>query len=247
VVADQHREIQERLEAYNERKPYRDKQAVLMYIKVKEAIDANANGHFDRAIALTSEVIAIDPKKTSARIARGFAYNQLKKYELGIADLTVAIEDKPKEAEAYFYRADAFYKTRNYARAIDDLQMLETLSSDRMVDASNGLAWIFAACPEDQFRDGDKAADYIDRALEERPNDPGFWDTCAAVLAENDEFENAIEWEQACLDSTEAPEAMRHDFEKRLSLYQQHLPYRDEPESASTEVADAATPVDSDK
>lgn len=240
VFADQRWECEERLAAYKEKKPFRDKQAVLMYIKVNEAIDANSKGNFDRAIALASEVIAINPKKTGARIARGFAYNQLKKYDQAITDLTVAIEEKPKEAEAYFYRSDAFYKTRNYAGAIEDLQMLETVSSDGMVDACNSLAWIFATCPEDQFRDGNKAAEYIDRALEGRPNDPGFWDTCAAVSAENDEFDNAIEWEQACLDSTDIPEALRRDFEKRLSLYQQHLPYREKPDTQLIEPAPSA-------
>ena len=101
---------------------------------------------------------------------------------------------------------------------------------------ANGLAWICATCPDDHFRDSSKAADYVDRALERRPNDPLVWDTCAAVLAEDDEFDDAIEWETASIDSKEISEQLRRDFEKRLTLYQQHLPYRDEPEGASSQL-----------
>jgi serine/threonine-protein kinase len=204
---------------------------------MKEAKDAINNGHFDRAIALLSGVIDGDPKNTDASTLRGIAYHKLQKYDLAIADLSAAIEGNPKDANAHFFRARSFYKTRNYTRAIDDYKIVDALPADGSNNPLNNLAWLFATCPDDQVRDGGKATDYIDRALERRPNDLELWDTCAAVLAENGDFDGAIEWEKACIDSREIPKEQRRDCEKRLTVYEQHCPYRDEPESASTQLA----------
>jgi len=235
---------QERLEAYKAKRSYRDNAAVLRQAlaKLKEANDAINNGHFDRAIALLSEVIDADPKVFSdASTLRGIAYHRLKKYDLSIADLSAAIENDPHDATAHFFRARSFYKIQNYARAIDDYKILDALPPDGSHDPLNNLAWLFATCPDDEVRDGSKAADYIDRALERRPNDLELWDTCAAVLAENGDFDGAIERENACIDSREIPEEQRRDCEKRLTLYKQHRPYRDEPESTATQLAASAT------
>jgi len=61
------------------------------------------------------------------------------------------------------------------------------------------------------------------------------------LLAENGDFDGAIQWEKTCIDSGDIPEEQRRDCEKRLTLYEQHRPCRDEAESTATQLAASAT------
>jgi tetratricopeptide (TPR) repeat protein len=230
LTAQEKPEAQERLKAYKANKPYRDNFATLHKetTKLKDAYDAINNKQFDRAIALLSELIATSPGKTEAYRARGGAYFRQKKYDAAIADFTRAIEISPKNAILYHDRASALEGARKYVKVLDDLRILEKLNPDFGSGMSNELAWFFATCPDGHLRDGGKAAEYVDRALESRPDDPMIWDTRAAVFAENGKFDDAIEWEKKYLDRADLSDDQRHSGEDRLSLYMRHKPFRDE-------------------
>jgi len=247
MTPDRKSEGERRFEAYKSGQPYRvnlpPSDEVLAYKKMKDANNAINNNNFDRAIALLSEVIATDPKNAGAYTGRGIACYKQNKYDLAIADLTAGIQRNPKEVDTYFYRARAFEKTRQYAKALDDLLMVEKLDPEGGMDMPNNLAWFFATCPDDRVRNGGKAAEYIDQALELRPNEPAIWDTCAAVFAEIGDFDDAVEWENAYLERKDVSEEQRRDGEKRLTLYIQHQPYRNEPQQTASDVTASTTPA----
>jgi len=54
-------------------------------------------------------------------------------------------------------------------------------------------------------------------------------DALAAAYAENGDFEQAVIWEKSALDDSKIHPDVRAKFEKRLKLYEQKKPYRDEP------------------
>ena len=243
ITTPQKREIQERLKAYRAGKPYRNNVAARQQEleKLQEAIDAVANNKLDRAIALCSEVIQTDSKEALAYDVRGSAYAKQNKYDLAIADYTTEIAINPKDADAYAHRGHLFETTRQYSKARDDL--LKTEDSDPKNEMQNNLAWFFATCPDDKVRDGGKAAEYIDRALDLRPDDEHSWDTCAAVFAENSDFEDAVDWEKAYLERTDITDASRRNGEKRLALYVEHKAFRDEPEGVSNSTTASTAPA----
>jgi len=94
------------------------------------------------------------------------------------------------------------------------------------------LAWLLATCPDPTIRDGAKATEYVERALQLAPDRWDIWDTRAAVFAENGEFENAVSWEERCLQRNDLSEEQQRRASERLSLYRSAKPYREEPKQA---------------
>ena len=235
--SDPRADRKDRLEAYKAKQPYRDLVAsrIANKTKMEQAVDAINGGKLERAIALLSEIIDADPKKVPPRRLRGIAYFRLQEHERAITDLTAAIERDPRDADAYRYRGHAYYLRREYVKARGDFQKWEKLNSPRDSAPLNQLAWFYSTCPDDDVRDSGKASEYVDRALELESSKPEIWDTCAAVFAETGDFEDAVEWEQAYLDSADASEKQRLDGEKRLDLYRKGRPYREEPEDLLSE------------
>jgi len=232
------------LEGYQAEKPYRNNLALLQQelAKIRQASEAIKSNNFDRAIALLSEVIAANGNKALAYPLRGFAFYKKNDYAPAITDFSRALEFNPKDAEGYFYRARSFEKTKQYAKALDDLLTTYKLNPELGNGMDNDLAWFFATCPDDQIRNAAKAAEHVDRALELKPNDGAIWDTCAAVFAENRDFEEAVEWEKAYLDRNDVTQENRRGGEKRLALYQAHKPFRNEPEDNSQQLTVSTTP-----
>lgn len=239
-------EGQDRLVAYNSGRPYiynvPPLDEVLTDKAIKQAKEAIKNGNFDRAIALCSEVLRTHDKKASAYSARGLAYFKNSDYEQAITDFTHAVEIDVKDADSFFYRARSFEKTKHYDKARDDLLKTYSLDPEDEMGMRNNVAWFFATCPDGHIRNGKKAAEFIQRALELNANDPPVWDTYAAVFAENGDFDNAIGWEKAYLNRKDITDEARQGGEKRLKLYEEHHAFRNDPAESATASVTPAQP-----
>jgi len=94
-------------------------------------------------------------------------------------------------------------------------------------DPLNQLAWIYATCSDADFRNGKQAVVYATKACElSEWTDALIIDTLAAALAEDGDFEKAIEWQEKAL--LLAPEDQRSACEAQLNLYKAGKPYREE-------------------
>jgi tetratricopeptide (TPR) repeat protein len=235
LPANLRRGNEQRLALYKSGKPYRrsvaSPQRTVVLDSVQQADEAIKNGNYDRAIAVLSQAIAADDKDPVPYYGRGFAYYKQQQYESAIADFNRAIELNPKDVDSYFYRARSFENTRHYQKARDDLLKTYALDPEHIGGMHNNLAWFFATCPDHSIRDGGKASEYIDRGLELHPNFGPAWDTCAAVFAEIDDFDDAIDWEKAYLGRNDITDESRRAAEKRLDLYEHHQPFRNQPEA----------------
>jgi regulator of sirC expression with transglutaminase-like and TPR domain len=63
-------------------------------------------GDLERAAALLSRVIALEPDNTMAYLDRGTVYAQKGEMEVGLRDFTRVISQKPDAAEAWYGRGD---------------------------------------------------------------------------------------------------------------------------------------------
>jgi tetratricopeptide (TPR) repeat protein len=95
--------------------------------------------------------------------------------------------------------------------------------------ARESLARLLATCPDDKARDGKRAVDYATTACEQTGwKDPSCLDTLAAAYAEAGQFEEAVRYQTRALDDPTLKGDLRAAASRRLELYQQKRPFREQ-------------------
>ena len=188
-------------------------------------------GDYDNAIADADRAIQMNPRDLDAHLIRGFAHVRVKNYDQAVQDLTEGLKLTPTDGNAWFNRAAAFVNLGKYKEAVADLVQASELDGNGFeapaADVLNGLAWLLATCPDSAVRNGEKATEYVSRALQHDPNRWQIWDTRAAVFAENGDFGSAVQWEERCLERKDLSEADRARVKERLALYRAEKPCRE--------------------
>ena len=130
----------------------------------------------------------------------------------------------------YNVRAEFWYHWGDYDRAIADFN--KALEIDQRSDyAYNGLAWLLATCPDARYRNGAKAVELAQEALE--LNRSACWlDTLAAGYAEAGKFEDAITTQEKAIALHEKEGFTKNHIDKhklieRLNYYKAHKPWRE--------------------
>ena len=106
--------------------------------------------------------------------------------------------------------------------------------------AANNIAWEYATCPFEDFRDGEKALRLALEVVElDASESSTHLDTLAAAYAENDDFENAIKTQRKALGliDKDKSEDRFQDFLKRLMVYKNGDKWR-APLKGSNQVSD---------
>ena len=137
-----------------------------------------------------------------------------------LADGENAVRLNPTFAPYYVVRGLSHARLGHYAAAEADL--LQSLRIDpKGTAAMNNLAWLWATCPDPQFRHGDRAVQCATDACEATAwKEPTHLGTLAAALAEAGDFDTAITMQQKALEN---PAYQRQEGEKaheRIRLYQ---------------------------
>jgi serine/threonine-protein kinase len=93
--------------------------------------------------------------------------------------------------------------------------------------AYNYRAWLWATCPEPEFRDGKKAVESATKACElSKWKERNDLDTLAASYAETGDFDQAVKWEEKAIALTPESEAgEKKARNERLALYRNGKPY----------------------
>jgi tetratricopeptide (TPR) repeat protein len=190
----------------------------------------NIAGDYDKAIGDADRAIQMNPRDLDAHLQRGLGYLHVKKYDQAVQDLTEGLKLTPTDGIARLHRAVAFKNLGKYKEALADmLQATEGELDGKSAVVFNSLAWMLATCPDSAVRNGEKATEYISRALQLDPNRWQLWGTRAAVFAENGDFGNAVKWEERCLEQKDLSEVERGGVKERLDLYRAEKPYREQP------------------
>ncbi|NOX35824.1 MAG: M48 family metalloprotease [Deltaproteobacteria bacterium] len=96
----------------------------------------------------------------------------------------------PENSGVYALIGDYYYDKKNYKKAIDSYENVLKVDSYN-IHALNNLSWLFATCPEQKYRNRDKALEYATRALA-RKREAFVLDTYAEALFVNNDIQSAV-------------------------------------------------------
>src|SRR5437763_52903 len=184
----------------------------------------------DQALSDLNEAIRLNPKFAEAYARRAMGFLQMKRTDEALKDAQAAVALLPENSEVYDVRALVHIARREFAEAPADLEQALRLDVKHKPSLLNHVAWFYATCPEGSVRDGKKAV-----ALAEDACTKSQWkngaaiDTLAAAYAEAGDFTQSVKFQEQALSFPESSAESRTGMEKRLALYQKHLPYREEP------------------
>ena len=192
-----------------------------------------ARHDYERALPDFTRAIQLTRNEPSAYGYRAFAYAKLQQHVPARADATVAIRLKPAEmpltkVEDLMVRGEAYRILGQMELALRDYREAVRVMPNHS-EANGALAWFLATCPEGRFRNGAEAVSAARRACElSKWHRSDAIDTLAAAYAEAGDFDQAAKYERQALNDSSLATKKRKEREKRLVLFQQRKPYRDE-------------------
>jgi tetratricopeptide (TPR) repeat protein len=184
-------------------------------------------GELNDAMADVAKAIESNPKEARSFVERARINLAKNQAEPAIADSATALQLDPKSIEARVNRAKAHVMQKNYALAAEDLKAIEDANLPKPQVAMNLLAWFEATCPDARMRNGKRAVEAALKACElSYWKNWGYIDTLAAAHGECGQFDDAVKYEKWAL-QMETGGTEHTKMEQRLSLYEQHKPYRE--------------------
>ncbi len=192
-------------------------------------------GKYDKALGDQAQALRLNPNIVAAYNNRGLAWTAKGQYDKAIADFTQGLAINPALAirveDAEFFilynnRGNVRRQKGEYAKAVADYSQA-LAENPRYADACNNLAWLHATCPDEKYRDGQKAIERASKACQwTEGKNWTYVSTLAAAYAESGDFEKAKEWESKAI-ALAHDENIKQRLRSRLELYKQGKPYHE--------------------
>jgi len=175
---------------------------------------------FDRAVELA-------PKDVESLYGRGLIHLAQKAYDEVIADATRALRIDPKHFQSLVIRGHAYRRVKAYERALRNFEAALKINA-AAPGVHSAPAWLWATCPDVNFRDGKKALEHATRSCELTKWAPDSdFEVLAAAYAENGRFEEAVKWQKKALANMKENDPDLAEARERLKLFQEKKPYRE--------------------
>jgi len=189
-------------------------------------------GQYENAVEDLTRYTTLAPGTPKDYINRGLAFRILKKYDPAISDLSRAVRMRPGNEDAYIHRGVTYLEAGNYNIALADFKKAVKIAPKNPY-VYQAMAWLYAACPNSDFRDGVKAVELAKHALKLEHSDtpdPVFPATLAAAYAESGMYRKAVDSQKQAIASKghwagffDIP---KEEFHRRLKLYERGETYR---------------------
>ncbi len=108
------------------------------------------------------------------------------------------LDKNPDSPNHYSMLGDLYYSNKNYSKTIKAYEQSIALAPDNP-QGLNNLAWLYATCEVERFRDPKKALKLAEKAAEIEKS-PHILDTLAESFYVNSQFEKAVATEMRALD-----------------------------------------------
>jgi tetratricopeptide (TPR) repeat protein len=186
-------------------------------------------GSIDQAVMHLEKAIELQPDYADAHYNLGSVLLQKGEIDQAIAQWRTTLSLNPNDGGAHIALGNALLQKRELREAIAQYQAaleIEPLS----VLPLNNLAWVLSTCPDSAFRNGPRAVEFAQRAVQlSGMKNPVFVRTLAAAYAENGQFSDAAEAAQRALQlAHEGDDSdLAHEIENDIDLYRANSPRRD--------------------
>jgi tetratricopeptide (TPR) repeat protein len=183
-------------------------------------------GRFEEAASDYGQAIELSPEDADLHARRGHARFQFREFRQALADYERAVSLSPQNVEFLVSRGDANRRLGRWQAAADDYMQAIKLDA-KSGPAYQAAAWLMATCPDSKMRNTDlalRAAQQARELLGRR--DYRALSTMAAALANAEDYSQAVATQTEALEV--APPEESQDAQKRLELYQQQRPYREQ-------------------
>jgi tetratricopeptide (TPR) repeat protein len=225
-------------------------EAIAQFRKALQIRSANKQPHYNLSLALIhtdlgnalarigsageamehfQEAIDVQPDYPDAHYNLAVALAQQGDVDAAIAQWRTTLSLRPDDAEAHAALGNALVGKGSLGEAIFHYDAALT-SAPHSATTLNNLAWLLSTCPDPALRNGPRAIELAQRAVQYAGgNEPAFLRTLAAAYAEAGRFGEAVETAQRALQLVERQnnsagmEAMRKDIER----YRAHSPLRE--------------------
>jgi protein O-mannosyl-transferase len=186
-------------------------------------------GQLDDAISKLQAAIDLRPENGPAHDNLAKALLEKGQVREAMVHYRKFLEIEPENVEARNILGTALIQQGRVTEAIAQWQQALATQPDNGNAASN-LAWVFATCPDDSIRNGERAVELAEKALHISGGKiPMIFRVLAAAYAENGRFSEAIETAQrgADLANRQGNPALATELESNIALYQSNRPLRD--------------------
>jgi tetratricopeptide (TPR) repeat protein len=198
------------------------------FVQVNLADALSRKGQPDEAIVHYEEAIKLQPNYADAYYNRGNILFAEGRIDEAMADWEKTLQIRPDDADAHTCLGNALLRRGSVNEAVAQYENAIALAPEDPHSRIN-MAWVLATAPDASIRDGIKAVEFAEQAVElSGGNDPKFLRTLAAAYAESGRFSEAITTaQQAMMTATMQGKAgLTHVLDGDVGLYRAHVPLR---------------------
>ena len=188
-------------------------------------------GHSAQAVEQFRKALGIEPDNAKVHYNLAnilFAQGQWRE---AAEQYQQSLKQMPDSVHAHYQLGLAFQCLGESAAAIAEIQKVLELDPNH-VAAQNNLAWILATCPDASLRNGPRAVELAQRAVQlSAGTSPQILDTLAAAYAEAGRFPEAITAARRALElsSAQSNKPLAEVIQNQLKLFETHAPYHEQP------------------
>lgn len=195
-------------------------------------------GRMADAINAMKLLLDNDPGNEFRQLQLANLYIQDERPRKAIELLDEILDRDPKNIGVLRSRADAFLSVGDHEKAIADYEQAikvvdDSTSEYNLSGILNNLAWVLSTSPQDGVRDGKRAVELGERAVElTKEEEPHILSTLAAGYAEMGNFEKAIEWSNKAVELGKSQDHQQiEQLEEELESYRAKKPWREKQET----------------
>ena len=198
------------------------------FVQVNLADALSRKGQSAEAIIHYDEAIKSQPNYAEAYYNRGNILFAEGRIDEAMADWEKTLQIRPGDADAHTCLGNALLRRGSVKEAVAQYENAIALAPEDPHSRIN-MAWVLSTAPDASIRDGIKAVEFAEQAMElSGGNDPNLLRTLAAAYAESGRFSEAITTaRQAMMTATvQGKAALAHVLYGDVELYRANVPLR---------------------
>jgi len=198
------------------------------FVQMNLADALGRKGEPDEAMVHYEEAIKLQPNYADAYYNRGNILFAEGRIDDAIADWEKTLQIQPNDADAHTCLGNALLRRGSVKEAVAHYENAIALAPEDPHSRIN-IAWVLATAPDASIRDGIKAVEFAQQAMElSGGKDPQFLRTLAAAYAESGRFSEAITTaKQGTMIATmQGKSGLAHVLDEDVGLYRAHVPLR---------------------